>query len=125
LRNAEELHPPRRIWQKSNELSYQVFWLTRSLPRSEDYGLTSQIRRAASAAADEIPIKTSGIFILLPVALPSKPKAIYYMETKSVTFPKGSQWGDSILTNKLINEYQDLIHQLNKILKTLKPQPQP
>jgi len=31
------------VWQKANELSYQVYELTKSLPRSEGYGLTSQI----------------------------------------------------------------------------------
>ncbi len=37
------------VWRKANELSYQVFALTKTLPRSEDYGLTSQIRRSANS----------------------------------------------------------------------------
>jgi len=33
------------VWQKAYELSLEVFKLTDNLPKSEDYGLTSQIRR--------------------------------------------------------------------------------
>ncbi len=36
------------IWQKAHELSIDVFKTTPHLPRSEDYGLTSQIRRSAN-----------------------------------------------------------------------------
>jgi four helix bundle protein len=35
------------VWQKAMELAQEVFSLTESLPRKEDYGLTSQIRRSA------------------------------------------------------------------------------
>ncbi|MBI4645742.1 MAG: four helix bundle protein [Bacteroidia bacterium] len=31
------------VWQKAHKLAVQVFHLTVNLPRSEDYGLTSQI----------------------------------------------------------------------------------
>ena len=35
------------VWQKAMELSQKVFSLTEDLPRKEDYGLTSQVRRSA------------------------------------------------------------------------------
>jgi four helix bundle protein len=35
------------VWQKAMELAQEVFSLTESLPRKEDYGLTSQVRRSA------------------------------------------------------------------------------
>ena len=34
------------VWQKGMQLAEEVFRLTDSLPRKEDYGLTSQIRRS-------------------------------------------------------------------------------
>jgi len=37
------------VWQKALELAVQVFNLSSSLPRSEDYGLTSQLRRAVNS----------------------------------------------------------------------------
>jgi four helix bundle protein len=35
------------VWQKAMDLAVAVHQLTSALPRSEDYGLTSQMRRAA------------------------------------------------------------------------------
>lgn len=35
------------IWQEAMEIAEMVFQITESLPKKEDYGLTSQIRRAA------------------------------------------------------------------------------
>jgi len=43
-----------KVWRMANELSYQVFELTKDLPRSEDYGLTSQIRRSANSISANI-----------------------------------------------------------------------
>ncbi len=36
------------VWQKANKLAVEVYKLTIDLPRSEDYGLTSQIRRSSN-----------------------------------------------------------------------------
>src|SRR5713226_3957046 len=35
------------VWQKGMDLAQRVFDVTEKLPRKEDYGLTSQIRRSA------------------------------------------------------------------------------
>ncbi|NLD92040.1 MAG: four helix bundle protein [Fibrobacter sp.] len=42
------------VWQKSMDLAVAIHSLTSELPRSEDYGLTSQIRRAALSISDNI-----------------------------------------------------------------------
>jgi four helix bundle protein len=39
------------VWQKAHYLADEVFKLTISLPRSEDYGLTSQIRKSSNGVA--------------------------------------------------------------------------
>jgi len=36
-----------RVWAKAHELTLLVYKLTRSFPRDEIYGLTSQVRRSA------------------------------------------------------------------------------
>jgi four helix bundle protein len=36
-----------KVWEKSHELTLQVYKLTRCFPREEMYGLSSQLRRAA------------------------------------------------------------------------------
>ena len=42
------------VWQKAMDLADAVFSVTESLPKKEDYGLTSQIRRAALSVSGNI-----------------------------------------------------------------------
>lgn len=39
------------VWQKAHKPPIEVFNLTINLPRSEDYGLTSQIRKSSNGVA--------------------------------------------------------------------------
>ncbi|HMO64437.1 MAG TPA: four helix bundle protein [Verrucomicrobiota bacterium] len=38
-----------QVWQKGHQLSLQVYRVTRGFPREEMFGLTSQMRRAATS----------------------------------------------------------------------------
>jgi four helix bundle protein len=40
-----------QVWQKAHLLTLSVYRLTASFPRDEQYGLTSQLRRASSSIA--------------------------------------------------------------------------
>lgn len=42
------------VWQKGMELAQKVYVITEALPRKEDYGLTSQIRRSALSVTGNI-----------------------------------------------------------------------
>jgi four helix bundle protein len=42
------------VWQRSHELSLAVYKLTASFPRSEMFGVTSQLRRASASVAANI-----------------------------------------------------------------------
>jgi four helix bundle protein len=71
------------VWQKAIDLAEQVFAITEPLPRKEDYGLTSQIRRSAlSVSANiaegfvDIILRTSSISTMPPVAHWPKPRVI-------------------------------------------------
>jgi four helix bundle protein len=35
------------VWQKADELAFQIYMATKDFPRAETYGITSQLRRAA------------------------------------------------------------------------------
>jgi four helix bundle protein len=42
------------VWQKAKELAIEIYRITDKLPKSETYGLTSQMRRAAISIAANI-----------------------------------------------------------------------
>jgi four helix bundle protein len=50
LKDFKEL----KVWSKAHETTLQLYRLTRQFPREELYGLTSQIRRAASSMGANI-----------------------------------------------------------------------
>jgi four helix bundle protein len=39
------------VWNKAHELTFQVYRITEGFPRTEIFGLTSQLRRAAASIA--------------------------------------------------------------------------
>jgi four helix bundle protein len=43
-----------RVWVKSHELTLAVYAMTRTFPRDEIYGLTSQVRRSAASISANI-----------------------------------------------------------------------
>ena len=43
-----------KVWQKSMELTFEVYRLTSRFPTEETYGLTNQMRRAAVSIASNI-----------------------------------------------------------------------
>ena len=43
-----------KVWTKAHDLTLLVYQLTRAFPREEMYGLTSQLRRAASSIGANI-----------------------------------------------------------------------
>ena len=42
------------VWQRAIELTVEIYKLTRSFPKEEMYGLTSQMRRASVSVASNI-----------------------------------------------------------------------
>ena len=43
-----------KVWSKSHRLALEVYELTRTFPKDERYGLTSQMRRAAASIPPNI-----------------------------------------------------------------------
>ena len=42
------------VWQRAMEMTVSIYDVTRAFPREEQYGLTSQLRRAAVSVASNI-----------------------------------------------------------------------
>lgn len=93
--------------------------MTQPLPRSEDYGLTSQIRRSANSIsanlAEGFGRKTK------------KDKANFYIIARGSAFETqnhllyGTNVGyfEKLETKEVIDKYSVLIHDLNKLIKFL------
>ena len=43
-----------RVWQKSHELTLEVYGITKSFPNDEKFGIVSQLRRSASSIPTNI-----------------------------------------------------------------------
>ena len=108
------------IWQKAMDLSVEVFKLTSSLPRSEDYGLTSQIRRSSNSVPSNI-AEGFGRY--------HKKDNInfYYFACGSVTETQSHLiYGDKVgyfekeKVNSLLEKYNQLRHDVNKVIKTIR-----
>jgi four helix bundle protein len=107
------------VWQKAHRLAIEVFNLTIGLPRSEDYSLTSQIRKSSNSAAACI---AEGFG-----RSTKRDKSNFYIIARGSTFETqnhllyGNKVGyfESQLTNRLFDEYDLLIYELNKVIKSL------
>ena len=107
------------VWQNALKYSTTVFEITNSLPRSEDYGLTSQIRRSSNSISGNI-AEAFG-------RKTKKDKSHFYIIARGSTFETQSHltygnkvgYFDDEIVTELVIDYGKLIHELNKILKTL------
>ncbi|GAH15968.1 unnamed protein product [marine sediment metagenome] len=107
------------VWQKAMDLAVKVFQITVKLPKSEDYGLTSQIRKSSNSVPGNI-AEAFG-------RNTKKDKRHFYIiargssfETQShLIYGKRVQYFSDEQVEVLLAEYNELIFDLNKILKTL------
>jgi four helix bundle protein len=107
------------VWQNALKYSKTVFEISNNLPRSEDYGLTSQIRRSSNSISGNI----SEAF----GRKTKKDKSHFYIIARGSAFETQSHllYGNNVgyfddkTVTELINNFNELIHELNKILKTL------
>ncbi len=107
------------VWQKAHNLSGEVFNLTVGLPRSEDYGLTSQIRKSSNGVSACI---AEGFG-----RSTQKDKSNFYIVARGSSFETQNHllYGNKVgyfetqITQRLFDEYNELIHELNKIIKSL------
>jgi len=108
-----------RVWQNALGLSDIVFKLTLTLPKSEDYGLTSQIRRSSNSISGNI-AEAFG-------RKQNKDKSRFYHIARGSAFETQSHllygakieyFNENAIEN-VFKDYQELIHEINKILKSL------
>lgn len=107
------------VWRKALELSVKVFKLSATLPKCEDYGLTSQIRRSSNSVTGNIAEafgrkikKDKGNFYIIARGSACETQSHLLYGQKVGCFQEFD-------TEEIINAYNELAHELNKILKSL------
>ena len=100
------------VWNKSIDLVIRMYKLTEKFPKSEIYGLTSQMRRAVVAIPSNI---AEGY-------LRSHTKE--YAQFINIAFSSGAELDTQLEISKLLhyvsqNEYSDIVNLLNEIMRML------
>ncbi len=118
------MRPPARtfkdliVWQKSHQFVLAVYRLSRSFPKSETYGLTSQFRRAAVSIAANIAegFRKRGQADkkrFFNISQGSVEECRYYL-----ILAKDLQYGDVIEMNQLLEEVSKLLNAYSRSILT-------
>ena len=112
------------IWKAAMEVAESIFEMTKKLPRSEEYGLTSQVRRSALSIAGNI-AEAFGRYHL------NDKVNFYYFSRGSVAetsshLEYGARVGyfDREQTTIISEKLDNLFEEINRLIKSLKSQPQ-
>lgn len=108
------------VWVKAMELSITIFKITTELPRSEDYGLTSQIRRSANSVSANI---AEGFG-----RNSNKDKSQFYIVARGSAFETQNHlfYGNKVgyfkseISKMIITDYDELIYELNRLIKSFR-----
>ncbi len=113
------------VWQKAHQVVLLVYELTGAFPESERYALASQMRRAAVSITSNI-AEAFG-------RQTSKDKVRFYLHARGSCYEVQSQSYvardvDYLMPTNftgLNQSLNEIIYDLNKIIKTLSTRPQP
>ncbi len=108
-----------KVWQKSVELATELYELTEAFPKSELYGLTSQIRRAS-------------VSIPANLAEGYRRGGNYYTQFVSFSYGSGAElethleivkrlsWGKDLVPKALELKLEEIMKMLNVLLQKIK-----
>jgi four helix bundle protein len=108
------------VWQKAHKLAVEIFHVSEHFPRKEDYGLTSQLRRAALS----IPANIAEAFGRFHY----KDKLNFYYnsrgsanETKShLLYARDVSYIDVSIYDALDHKLSEVLLELNSVISTLR-----
>jgi len=109
-----------RVWKKAHKLTLSIYKLTNVFPKSEKFGIISQLRRASSSICANIVEgfyrnSTKELINFIYIARGSCGECIYYLLlAKDLKYLKNDQY------EKLESEYETIIKQLNAWVKSLR-----
>ncbi len=108
------------VWKKAHELTLLVYKVTKSFPKSEIYGLTSQIRRSSSSIGANIAEgfnrnSTKELIQFLYNARGSSGESLYHIRlARDLKYLKDDYY------KKLENGYNEVGRQLNGWISSLR-----
>ena len=107
------------VWNNALHLSGEVFRMTSGLPRSEDYGLCSQLRRASNSVGANIAegFGRDGTKEKMQFYRISRGSA--YEVIHHLIYGVQVKYFERAKVNILIKEYEKMIFDLNKLLRSL------
>ncbi len=108
------------VWQKAHKLAVEIFHVSEHFPRKEDYGLTSQLRRAALSISANI-AEAFGRFHY-------RDKLNFYYnsrgsahETKSpLLYARDVGYIDVSIHDALDHKLNEVLLELNSVISTLR-----
>ena len=108
------------VWQVAMDTAVKIFELTNGLPRKEDYGLTSQLRRSALSISGNI-AEAFGRYH-------TKDKINFYFvargsitETQShIEYAKRVGYINKSMLEEIESNLGNLLHDINKVIVTLR-----
>lgn len=110
-----------QVWQRSMELARNVYALTNNFPRSETFGLTSQIRRAAVSVPSNIAegrgrLTDKSFAVFLAQARGS----LYELETQ-IELAASLGFADAQQAHSLISEAAQIGAMIQSLLAGMRP----
>ena len=112
------------VWKLALEIAEKIFAITISLPKCEDYGLTSQIRRAAVSVFSNIAEGYGRETQLDKKKFYNIARGSAYETKSQLIYGKNVKYFNENECNEIIVLIEKNIHELNKLIKHFKPQPQ-
>ena len=109
-----------KIWEKSHQLTLEIYKLTKNIPKSETFGVISQIQRASSSIPANI-VEGFGrkgykeFIQFLYQAKGSLTETEYFL-----ILIRDLGYIDKLVIEKLLNEYEILAKMLNSFISQLK-----
>jgi four helix bundle protein len=109
-----------KIWEKSHQLTLQIYKLTKNLPKSETFGLISQIQRSSSSIPANIVEgfgrKGKNEFIqFLYQAKGSLTETQYFL-----MLIRDLNYTDTSTIEMLLNQYEELAKMFNSFITQIK-----
>jgi four helix bundle protein len=108
------------VWQNAMDVAVRVFALTAGLPRCEDYGLTSQMRRSSLSISDNLAEGFGRDHL--------KDKIKFYYYSRGSAFELKNQliygykvkYFEKTESDKMIHDIEGILFELNSLIKAIR-----